>query len=1808
MRLWRGSARTNGARKIVTKTRGAARRQPYRKPALESFEKRWMLTAYVVDGLRGNDSNPGTAELPFRTISRGVSQAASSEGADLVEILAGTYAEYVNIVDTSGPVTLRGIPSLTAGVSITGGGTLIGILQASDVTIENLTLSNAYTGVAVFNNAGSPNLTLRNLVVANNNGTGVWVDGAAEITVQGGVFERNETALYAEDIQDLQIEDADFSSNRGVGVHVVRGHDVNISGGHFDANNYGGILLLTVNDVSIMDATSSDNSDTGIDIRTAHNVTVSGGNYDRNRWEGIFLAVVNDVIISGVTASDNQDNGIDIRAAHDVGVADATVLRNVPAPGYSTVDGFYLDQANSVTLNGGEYSQNSNNGFGLNAVAQSISVSGVRADSNKWNGASMVGSAPVTLVDGSFSNNVMRGVNVNGASGTTVRNVVATGNGTTSKTDFSGGGALLVQSNSSNPVVIENLVARNNLSLKNGGAVSVTAPAVVTISGSLIESNSSRFGQAIGGGLYFGSQTANVLITDSTISSNEALNGGGISAVGALTLRRVSLENNFAVTFGGAVHMPSGGLAIDSSTVAGNRVGSQGTSSHGGGIFVGTVVGQIVNSTISGNTTNGDGGGIEARLGSGSFTITHTTITNNTAANGGGLHVASGSPRLVASLVAGNHANIGVDVYGTVTSGGMNVIGDGLNGRGFLAGTSYADLVGTSSAPIAPLLGPLQNNGGSTKTHALLAGSPAIDRASISDALYDQRGIERNMDGNGDGSALPDTGAFEVWRPDSPPSLSAESYGVFVKEGQTATNSGRFSDLDENQVVTISSSVGMIVQQQTGQEGTWAWSFDSDDGPAQSQSVSIFATDDNGRTSEISFWLGVENLPPTASLSNSGPVNEGGSATVTFSNATDPSDADTAAGFTYAFDFNNDGTFDLTGPNASANVPAALTAEGDATLKVRARVIDINGGFSEYLTTLVITNVAPAATFSNSGPVDEGNAATVSFTDADDASDIDVAAGFTYSVDFDNDGTFDTSGPSATVNVPASFVAEGDRSLIIRGRISDVDGGYRDYITTLVVNNVAPTALFSNSGPVDEGSAANVSFTEVYDASPIDSNAGFTYAFDLDNDGVFDVSGPSPTARVPANLLAEGFAALEIHGRIIDEDGGFSDYSTTLFVLNAAPTASFSNSGPVDEGGTATVSFTDQNDASQADLAAGFSYAFDFDNDGNFDLGGPNATANIPANLLAEGTASLIIRGRISDVDGSFTDYVTTLIVNNAPPTAIFSNSGPVDEGGTATVSFSHANDASAVDRLAGFTYSFDWNNDGVFEVTGANISASVPDNRLAEGDASLTIRGRISDVDGGFTDYLTTLTVNNVAPTANFNNSGPTSEGGTATVSFSNATDASADDRAAGFTYLFDWNNDGVFEVTGSSDTASVPVNLLAEGDATFTIRGRISDVDGEFTDYLTTLTINNAAPTADFRNSGPVGEGGAATVSFSNANDASAVDRAAGFSYSFDWNNDGAFEVTGTNPTANVPAALLANGNASLTIRGRISDVDGGSTVYLTTLSVTNATPVITQLTPSSNTPPQGTSLSLSGKFSDAGIQDTHSASVDWGDGISGQPLSVTESGGTGTLSGSHVYASAGTYTIKVTVKDQEGATTQQSVTVNVVGVIVRNRILYVYGTPGADVVGMSQSNKGVLTVAASFLSSSVTFNASDVDRIMVSMLGGDDQLTVQNNLQKPVVAMGGAGNDTLTAGGASAILIGGPGLDTLTSNKSADVLIGGDVTSDEAALWAALAAWTSRDSYTVRSNNVRSLLTIVDDLQRDRLVGTVNPDLLIRGTGDA
>ena len=165
------------------------------------------------------------------------------------------------------------------------------------------------------------------------------------------------------------------------------------------------------------------------------------------------------------------------------------------------------------------------------------------------------------------------------------------------------------------------------------------------------------------------------------------------------------------------------------------------------------------------------------------MTINNSTITGNSADNGGGINNSSFSTlNLNGSIVANNTAASGPDIAGPVSSGDYNLIKSTVGIFGSLPGTH--NITG-----VDPVLGPLQNNGGPTETHALLAGSPAIDKGKNFTALTtDQRGAgySRSFDDsaipNAAGGDATDIGAYELL---PPPEINVKGNGVSIADGDT---------------------------------------------------------------------------------------------------------------------------------------------------------------------------------------------------------------------------------------------------------------------------------------------------------------------------------------------------------------------------------------------------------------------------------------------------------------------------------------------------------------------------------------------------------------------------------------------------------------------------------------------------------------------------------------------------------------------------------------------------------------------------------------------------------------------------------------------------------------------------------------------------------------------------------------------------------------------------------------------------------------------------------------------------------------
>ena len=288
-----------------------------------------------------------------------------------------------------------------------------------------------------------------------------------------------------------------------------------------------------------------------------------------------------------------------------------------------------------------------------------------------------------------------------------------------------------------------------------------------------------------GGGIQMGN-SATLTLNFCNVSNNTAGSRGGaifMSDSGTLHVHQSTFTSNSA-QYGGAIFpFLSATVNMDQTTLNGNSA-----IDSGGGIYVESAATlNATNNTFSGNTAGNYGGAIVNQA---TITLTSNTIAGNSASGGGGIANFGAAATLNNNIVALNTASFGPDLLGdgfigNMYTGTFNLIG---NSDGSLGLNTTTNMWGTTETALDLKLGPLQNNGGPSHTHALLFDSPVLDQGNAPGLTTDQRGFLRPIDdvlvtNAGDGS---DIGAFEFAF--SPTAASVSISGrVIIAQGKEAT-------------------------------------------------------------------------------------------------------------------------------------------------------------------------------------------------------------------------------------------------------------------------------------------------------------------------------------------------------------------------------------------------------------------------------------------------------------------------------------------------------------------------------------------------------------------------------------------------------------------------------------------------------------------------------------------------------------------------------------------------------------------------------------------------------------------------------------------------------------------------------------------------------------------------------------------------------------------------------------------------------------------------------------------------------------
>ncbi|MEX0992429.1 MAG: CSLREA domain-containing protein [Solirubrobacterales bacterium] len=403
-----------------------------------------------------------------------------------------------------------------------------------------------------------------------------------------------------------------------------------------------------------------------------------------------------------------------------------------------------------------------------------LNNSTVANNTANWDGGGINNYGRVTLNDSTVRDNMIsagrgggiynvRSIVYWGWEGTVVLNNSAVASNTS--TDVGGGvythRHARENSGGQSELVLNNSAVSGNTATHGGGIynssvdpIGLPAPASVSLNGSDIRNNTSSLGN--GGGIYNKGEQAAVTLRGSTVAGNRATapvgvgvdqgEGGGVWVNKDATLDATdsTISGNSADTNGGGA-WSAGTLTLNSSTVSANKgANGGGLHNHGGKL-------DLTNTTVSGNQATLGGGILDHDVAgepSGGTTARSSTIAYNKATESGGgilnflIGTTPGSVTLGNTIVASNTLtnNVPGNCFGPMTSAGYNLSSDMSCSIG-----SLGDLQDTD-----PSLGPLEDNGGPTLTHALAAGSPAIDAGpptpptgDCPPPTSDQRGVVR---------------------------------------------------------------------------------------------------------------------------------------------------------------------------------------------------------------------------------------------------------------------------------------------------------------------------------------------------------------------------------------------------------------------------------------------------------------------------------------------------------------------------------------------------------------------------------------------------------------------------------------------------------------------------------------------------------------------------------------------------------------------------------------------------------------------------------------------------------------------------------------------------------------------------------------------------------------------------------------------------------------------------------------------------------------------------------------------------------
>jgi hypothetical protein len=340
-----------------------------------------------------------------------------------------------------------------------------------------------------------------------------------------------------------------------------------------------------------------------------------------------------------------------------------------------------------------------------------------------------------------------------------------------------------------------------------------------------------------------------------------------------------------------------------------------------------------------------------------------------------------------------------------------------------------------------------------------------------------------------------------------------------------------------------------------------------------------------------------------------------------------------------------------------------------------------------------------------------------------------------------------------------------------------------------------------------------------------------SYEWDLDNDGQYD-----DATSVTASFSPPDNGVFPIGLRVTDGQGGVSTDSTSVTVNNLAPAVTAQGDETVNEGASTLYALGSFSDAGVNDGPWAVVVMWgDGTPDTHFSMATQGALTS-QSHVYADGPNIYTVQVIVTDKDLSYHVGSFQITVNNVAPTATLDsgNTYTWDESATAerTFTFTASDPAGVADPLV---MTADCGTGG--SLVAGSVTATSFRCIFADGPANPMVSATADDGDSGITTASHTVTVNNVAPTANAGPDQTVDEGQTASF-LGSGLDVPADT----LTYDWDFNYDGItFDVgaTGATVSTSYP-----DGPTSYTVALRVTDKDGASTIDTLVVTVNDVAP----------------------------------------------------------------------------------------------------------------------------------------------------------------------------------------------------------------------------------------------------------------------------------------------------------------------------------------------------------------------------